>query len=620
MRLILSLTALAVLTACSPASNDNSAAAPKVAVEQTAQTESERLNQWFEEKYEEQLQFSPLQMTYLGRKDKYDQLDDMSEEAEKKNLAWLAASVAELKSHFDYAKLDLDSKTSYDLWIYQYEQAQAGEKWRYHGYSFNQMFGPQSMLPNFMINMHRVDNLQDMQAYISRLNQMSRAAKQLIDGVHKSADIGVKAPYFAYDGVITQSKNVITGYPFDDSETDAPLMADAKRKIQALVDNGSIDQAKADELTEEAKAALLSSVKPAYLTFIDWFESDRANIPDAAQGASALPDGLAYYDYRLKTSTTTDLTADEIHQLGLSEVARLTAAMEKLKTEVGFEGTLQDFFAYIKQDVTDERFYYPDTDEGRQAYIDDTQAYLDYIDSKLPEYFGLLPKAKLVVKRVESFREQPGAAQHYSSGTPDGSRPGTYYVHLSDMTMMPKNEMEAVAYHEGSPGHHMQISIQQELQSVPTFRTQLFYGSYVEGWALYAETLAKEMGAYQNPFSDFGRLVTEMWRAIRLVVDTGIHAKGWTEQQAIEYFKQNSPISEGQIISEVQRYFVMPGQATSYKIGMLKIIELRQRAKDALGDKFDIRAFHDTVLGGGQLPLQVLERKVDNWIASQQSM
>ena len=234
----------------------------------------------------------------------------------------------------------------------------------------------------------------------------------------------------------------------------------------------------------------------------------------------------------------------------------------------------------------------------------------------LPQFFGLLPKADLVVKRVEAFREQPGAAQFYEQGTPDGSRPGVYYVHLIDMNAMPKPELESIAYHEGLPGHHLQISIAQELNGLPTFRTQGSYTAYVEGWGLYAERLAKEMGRYEDPYSDFGRLGGELWRAIRLVVDTGLHAKGWTEEQAVEYFIANSPTAEGQIRSEIRRYIVLPGQATAYKVGMLKILELRARAQAALGDRFDIRGFHDTVLGGGALPLAILTRRVDDWIAA----
>jgi uncharacterized protein (DUF885 family) len=261
-------------------------------------------------------------------------------------------------------------------------------------------------------------------------------------------------------------------------------------------------------------------------------QGDRA--PEKVSGVGAQPNGAAYYEYRLKDQTTTDLTADEIHQIGLDEVARLRLEMEQIKDQVQFDGDLQTFFAHIRDSDWN---YYPDTDEGRQAYIDDATAAIERIKSALPDYFGLLPQADLIVKRVEPFRERDGAAQHYYPGTPDGSRPGIYYAHLSDMTAMPKNQLEVIAYHEGLPGHHMQISIAQELKEVPQFRTQARFTAYSEGWGLYSEYMAKEIpGTYADPYQDFGRLTGEIWRAIRLVVDTGLHAKGWSEQQAIDYF------------------------------------------------------------------------------------
>jgi uncharacterized protein (DUF885 family) len=617
MRIFIGAAALAVLAACGQAPTTDKLD-PPTTKQLTLQNESQRLNQWFEEKYEQQLQFSPMQMTRLGRKDRYDELDDFSETAADERLAWRAATVEELKNSFDYKSLDEDTKISYDLWLYQYDSALAMQPYRRKSYVFTQMQGVHANLPNFLINFHRVDDKSDMQAYAKRVSAIGRGIEQLLTRAKLAAEEGVRPPFFAYEGVIQQSKNLLSGQPFEsESATDAPLFADAKKEIKDLLAAQNINQSQADELTQSVKLALLNDFGPSYQALISWFNADLANVSKQATGAGALPDGTAYYNAALFSRTTTRLTATEIHQLGLSEVARIRDEMEQIKKKVEFDGSLQEFFAFIKNDTSDQRFYYPDTDEGRQAYLTDSATYLDFIKNKLPEYFGILPKADLIVKRVEAFREQPGAAQHYNPGTPDGSRAGVYYAHLSDMTSMPKNEMEAIAYHEGNPGHHMQISIAQELQGVPKFRTQAFFTSYIEGWALYAELLAREMGAYQNPYTDFGRLVTEMWRAIRLVVDTGIHSKGWTEQQAIDFFKQNSPIAEGQIISEVRRYFVWPGQATAYKIGMLKILELREKAKHELGDKFDIRGFHDTILGGGSMPLDVLERVVDNWIAKQ---
>ena len=357
----------------------------------------------------------------------------------------------------------------------------------------------------------------------------------------------------------------------------------------------------------------------------NWWHSTRRvgcgrRIGELATGVGNLPNGVAFYNERLANWTTTGLSADEIHELGLAEVARLRGEMQAIRKAVGFEGDLPAFFTHLRDSKDDERFYFPDTDGGRLGYITDATAAIERIKAELPNYFGLLPKADLEVKRVEPFREQDGAAQHYFPGTPDGSRSGVYYAHLSDMTALPKRELEVIAYHEGLPGHHMQISIAQELDIVPIFRTQANFGAYTEGWGLYAEFLATEMpGSYDDPYSQFGRLGSEMWRAIRLVVDTGLHSKGWTEEKAVQYFMANAAAPETQVRSEVRRYLVLPGQATSYKIGMLKILELRARAKSELGDAFDIRGFHDTVLGGGALPLVILERRVDDWIEAQKA-
>jgi len=382
------------------------------------------------------------------------------------------------------------------------------------------------------------------------------------------------------------------------------------------LDAGEIDAEKADSLKAAARTALLENWKPAYENLIAWQKEDIKNTPELGTGVGALPNGEAYYNERLANHTTTDLTADEIHQIGLDEVKRLRTEMIKIKDKVGFTGDLQAFFAELRDNKDNPLYYYPNTDEGRLAYIADSNAALDRIKKELPNYFGILPKADLEVKRVEAFREQDGAAQHYQSGTPDGSRPGVYYAHLSDMKAMPKRELEVIAYHEGLPGHHMQISIAQELTSVPTFRTQAGFNAYSEGWGLYSEWLATEFdGTYEDPYSDFGRLGSEIWRAIRLVVDTGLHSKGWSEEDAVSYFLANSAITQAQARSEVRRYMTLPGQATSYKIGMLKIQELRRKAEKELGDKFDIRGFHDAVLGGGAMPLTVLERRIDQWVA-----
>ncbi len=620
MRTMIALVgAVACLSACQPNSTtqqttqEPTAASATQAVEKNKLSESERLNEWFAAKYEEQLQSSPIMLTFLGRKEKYDQINDMTEAFEKKQLAWQAKTVEDLKTNFNYNKLSAEAKISYDIWLYQYKQAKAAAKFNNNGYIFTQFNGIQAFAAQFLINFHRVDELSDMQAYVKRIGGISTAIDQLLVRAKENAAAGTRPPKFAYEGVIEQSGNLITGIPFSDAEgaADSPLWMDIQRKIKGLVDAEKITAEQAETLKSEAKSQLLNTFLPSYQALISWFESDIENTVSNPTGVSTQNNGQAFYNHMINASTTTELSAEQIHDIGVKEVARITKEMIAIKERVGFEGDLPAFFNFIK---TDEQFFYPNTDEGRQGYITDTETYLGFINEQLPKYFGLLPKADLVVKRVEAFREQDGAAQHYNPGTPDGSRPGVYYAHLSDMTAMPKNEMEGVAYHEGNPGHHMQISIAQELTSVPQFRTQANFTAYSEGWGLYAELLAKEMGAYQDDYSDFGRLVNEMWRAVRLVVDTGLHAKGWTEEQAIAYFKEKTPIAEEAIVSEVRRYLVLPGQATAYKIGMLKILELRENAKQTLGDQFDIRGFHDTVLGGGAMPLAILERRVNDWV------
>ena len=578
-------------------------------------SETEKLNAWFEVKYEEELMMSPLSLTFQGRKDRYNEIDDMSEATQLKRIKWKGDSVEEMKSTFSYSKLSDAAKISYDLWEHQYESALAGKAFMRRGYVFHQMSGTHSFFPTLMMNYHTVETEQDMTDYISRVSAIGAAMADLTGQAKLAAGEGVRPPRFAYEIVMKESKAIISGAPFDDSGTDSTLWADANTKVSALVKADTITQKQGDSLIKAVRTALINDFAPGYDDLIAFMADDLKNTSEEALGVHALPEGDEFYKYRLKSITTTDMTADQIHQLGLDEVKRIRGEMEVIKKKDGFKGTLQEYFAYIRDSKDDEKFYYDNTDEGRQGYIDDATAAIENLKKELPNYFGILPKADLVVKRVEAFREQDGAPQHYYSGTPDGSRPGVYYAHLSDMKAMPKNELEVIAYHEGLPGHHMQISIAQELKGIPKFRTQAGSTAYVEGWALYTEALAKEMpNTYVTLGSDFGRLGSEMWRAIRLVVDTGMHHKKWSQQRAVDFFAQNSPAPLETIETEIRRYLVIPGQATAYKIGMIDIQRLRKMAEDQLGDKFDIKAFHDTVLGGGALPLDMLERQVKNWI------
>jgi len=587
-------------------------AAPTAMTQAPPAAETARLNAWLDQQYETSLRFSPIGLTFLGRKELYDQLDDVSDAAMEKQLTWQRASVAEMERMFDADALDLEGRLSYELWAQQARDKAEQFEYRRNGYAFTQMMGPQAMLPTLLINFHKVDSEADYLAYIARLRALPTMFDTLLEHARASADAGIRGPKFAYTGVITQSRNVITGAPFTDGD-DTALWADLVKKADALREAGTVDAAKADALKAQARAALLESIGPAYQRVIAWHEGDIGNALENPAGVGTTQsNGKAYYASQLRRNTSTDLTPEQVHEIGLQDVARIHRDLDTIKNEVGFDGDLQAFFRFI---ATDPQFKFPDTDAGRQAYLDESTRLLDNIKQQLPQFYGLLPKADLVVRRVESFREEPGAAQHYFPSSPDGARPGIYYAHLSDMNAMPKPELEVIAYHEGLPGHHMQIAIAQELTGLPQFRTQYRTTAYSEGWGLYSEWQAKEIpGTYADPYSRYGQLSSELWRAIRLVVDTGMHAKGWTEQQAVDYFNDNSGFPDATVRSEVQRYLSWPGQATAYKIGMIRIQELRRNAEERLGDRFDVRGFHDAVLGGGALPLDLLERRVDAWV------
>ncbi|MBU1378895.1 MAG: DUF885 domain-containing protein [Alphaproteobacteria bacterium] len=572
------------------------------------------LTAYLDAQFEEELQMSPERLTRLGRKDLYDKLTDRSDAAAGRAIAWRRKSVAGMKATFDPAKLGEDARTSYDIWELELERAEATYKWRNHAYVFARG-GPHTGLPNFLINQHRVDTPADMQAYIARVAAIGPALDQTLDQAKASAAAGVRMPRFSYDQSLEEVRRITAGAPFDGSDKDSALYADATSKLEKLRTAGKIDQATEGKMLAAVSAAMTGQMKPAYDRLTAWLVADRPNTTADAKGAGSLPDGQAYYAAMLLDETTTDMTADQIHALGLSEVKRIRGEMETLKAKIGFKGSLEEFFVVMR---TDKRFFLPNDDAGRAEYLKLAEGYLAGMKAKLPTVFGRLPKSDLIVKRVELFREEPGGAAHYSSGAPDGSRPGVFYVHLADTAATPTFELEGTAYHEGWPGHHMQISLAQEMTGLPKFRGQYNYGAYVEGWGLYSELLAKEMDFYKDPYSDFGRLGREIWRGIRLVVDSGIHAKGWSEAQALDYYRANSPQPEGKIRSEIRRYFVSPGQATSYKVGMVKILALRAQAKATLGPKFDIKGFHEAVVGAGSLPLALLETRVNRWVAARQ--
>lgn len=574
--------------------------------------QSKRFNEWLDSEYSVELDFRPLTKTGQGIRSNYGDLDDVSEAALDRRLDWKRGSVERMKSEFDRSVLDEEGQLSWDLWAYQLEMAELNLPFRRHSYIFGRN-GPQSRLPNTLINTHAVDSIADMEAYISRLRQSQRYMVQYLERAKLSAADGIRAPFFDYDRAIAETRRVLTGAPFE-GDGNSALWADINEEIESLLKRSIINEQEAQRLKGEAESALLEYLKPGYEEVLAWLETDRVNASENAQGASALPNGEQYYDARLQTMTTLPMSANEIHELGLTEVARIREEMEEIKRVVGFEGSLRDFFTFLRED---DQFYFETTDEGRAQYLALADEYLAEMYTRLPDYFGILPKAGLEVKRVESFRESAGGAAHYRRGTKDGSRPGTFYVHLTDMRAVAVNRLENLSYHEGVPGHHMQRSIQTELENLPQFRTNGGFTAYSEGWGLYAELLGKEMGGYNDPFADMGRLSGEIWRAVRLVVDTGIHAQGWSQDEAVEYALNNSPRPESSVRSEVRRYFNNPGQATAYKIGMIKILEYREKAETQLGEKFSIRGFHDTILGSGPMPMIALEARIDRWIERQ---
>ena len=601
---LLSLGAAPLLTGCFNAGTD----AP---LRQTLIVEeSKRLNNWFAARYEDQLARSPMSRTYLGMTDGMDQLDDVSQLAIDEEIALSKHWLDELRRDFDIDRLDNQTRLSYRLFEADVEDQLATHAVSKNDYIFSHMSGPHSNLPSFLINYSKVGSVEDAQAYISRLRAVKTYLGQTQARSEAQFASGITMPKFVYAKVSAASRNVISGAPFEDGE-DSPLWADVQSKIKKL----DTTERKKTDLLDQAKDALLTSVQPAYISLISMFDT-HAGSATKDDGAWKLAGGSDYYNTRLKHYTTTELTSDEIHEIGLKEVARIQGEMQDIMTRVGFTGSLKEFFTFLR---TDAQFTFPNTDAGRDAYMAEATAVIDEMRGQLDSLFITKPKANMIVKRVEPFREDTAFGAFYNSPALDGSRPGTYYVNLKDVKDQPTFLMQALAYHEGIPGHHMQLAIAQELQGLPKFRTLGGHTAFIEGWALYSEALPKEIGLYTDPYKEFGQLGMEIFRAARLVVDTGIHAKKWDREKAVQYYLDNIPNPEGDVRAEIDRYIVWPGQATAYMIGKLKIEEIRAKAESELGEDFDIRQFHDTIIANGSVPLSVLEELVDDYIATTKS-
>ncbi|MFT7525541.1 MAG: hypothetical protein ACI9LY_000677 [Arenicella sp.] len=616
IHLLLTFSTLLTIAACGEQSNtsvEQSEQATTAAAEQTAAvSEIQKAKDLFERSFEESVARSPEAQTFLGRSTNKDKWDDLSEEFDQESLGLSKSYLAELVA-IDVSQLDEPTKLSYDLFKQSLEEDIADFKWRLYNYPVNQMFGTHSGVPSLLINQHRVSKIEDAESYIARLNNIPVYFDQLIAGLKARAIAGIIPPKFVFPHIIRDSQNLITGAPFDEGDAN-PIMADFSDKLDLLeadADAGLTPEKKA-ALLESAKQALLNSYKPAYQSLVAYL-TELQTLATADDGIWKWKDGAEYYDVALARTTTTDLSSEQIHQIGLDEVNRIHDEMREIKDKVGFDGDLAAFMHFMRDDP---QFYYPATAEGKARYLREATQLIETLKGSLDEMFITKPVADINVKAVESFREQSAGKAFYQRPSEDGTRPGLYYANLYDMQAMPTYQMAALAYHEGIPGHHMQLAIQQELKDIPKFRKFGGYTAYTEGWGLYSEMLPKDFGFYTDPYSDFGRLAMELWRACRLVVDTGIHSKKWTREQGIAYYSDNTPnaISDG--VKMVERHIVMPSQATAYKIGMLKIWKLREDSKKALGDKFDIREFHDEIIKYGPLPLNVVESKVDAWVAA----
>lgn len=561
-------------------------------------SETEKLHQLFEEEWQWQLRDSPEGATYAGDRRFDDKLSDLSPASFERRRARDLDTLRRIEA-IDRNKLNVDDQLNYDLFLLQARTAVAGDAFPSELMPINQMGGIYSAMSELAQAIPR-DTVKDHENFLARLRAYPRQIDETMALLRKGAAAGITPPRIILRDVAGLIANQLVATP-------------AESSIYTIVFTNfrpSIPAAEQQRLQAEAAAVLRDDVLPALARLQKFWTEEYYPKTRESIAATALPQGKEWYAFAMRRSTTTDLTPDQIHELGLTEVKRIRAEMEKIKTSTGFTGTLGAFFDFLR---TDPRFFYNTREELLQGYRDVAKR----IDPELTRLFGRLPRVPYGVIPVPEYSEKTQTTAYYNSGSPEAHRPGYMYANLYDLKARPKWEMEALTLHEAVPGHHLQISLGQELTAVPKFRRFGYFNSFGEGWGLYAESLGSELGLYTDPYSKFGQLTYEMWRAVRLVVDTGMHAKGWTRDQAIRYFADNASKTRHDIEVEIDRYLAWPGQAASYKIGELKIRELRTLAEKELGPRFDIRAFHDTVLGAGTLPMSLLETRMRAWVAAQ---
>jgi uncharacterized protein (DUF885 family) len=568
-----------------------------------------KINWFYERVFAEYVLDDPEMLTQLGMLrglglTYYE--DDLSDASPARELAMrtkLKRDLTTLRS-YNRASLKPDEQLSFDILEYFLDVQDRGERYSEHNYPVNQLFGVQNGFPRFMNEAHVVKTAGDAENFVSRLGKVDVKFAGVLQGLKLREAKGIVPPKFVLEKVLSEMRSFI-GVPAKENT----LYVEFDKKLTEI---SSIDSLEKTKLLASAAAVIDSKVYPAYASFIRYYEE---LLPKSKgnYGVWALPDGDAYYDYEIEANTTTKMSADQVHQIGLDEVARIEIEMDQILTAAGFTvGSLAERMQTLSADASQLQ---PNTEAGKQVLLKQYKDIIDEISAGLDPYFDVRPVAKIEVRRVPAFAEKTAPGAYYNGPAMDGSRPGVFYANLRDSAETPRFGMRTLAYHEGVPGHHFQIAIMQELKGVPTFRRILPFTAYNEGWALYTEQLAWEIGFQKDPLDNLGRLQAEMFRAVRLVVDTGLHRKRWTREQAIEYMVAKTGMAQSEVISEIERYMVNPGQALAYKVGMLKILELREKAKRELGAKFDIRQFHNEMLTHGAMPLTIMEQVIDRYIA-----
>jgi uncharacterized protein (DUF885 family) len=538
----------------------------------------------------------------IGLKGHNARLDDESLAAGDRFLAKMKDAHEVLLSYEDedLSEADLMSKR---IAAFMLGNVVEGERFRFLSFPVNQLFGVQNGFPSFMESTHHIGNKRDAEDYISRLNAVGVKFDQVLEGLQHRVELGINPPQFVVTKVL-EEMNAFVMTPAEESI----LMTALLEKM----DEAGLDEEDQQQIAQQAKLAIEETVYPAYGRFIAHFEALDEKV-EGNYGAWSLPDGEDYYRLMLKLMTTTDYDPEYIHGVGLAEVDRIQAEILDILAAEGWDVSA-GFSDAIEQMADDPRFYFSDSDEGREQILAEYTALIEEISERLDPWFATIPEAPVEVRRVPEFKEKTAPGGYYEIPAFDGSRPGVFFANLYDIKATPRYGMRTLTYHEAIPGHHFQLAIQQSLDDLPFFRRMIPFPSYSEGWALYSERVAWEMGLLEDPYDNIGRLQAELFRSVRLVVDTGIHAMRWSREEAIDYMLRNTGMAESDVVAEIERYFVMPGQATAYKVGMIKIMELRERAETRLGESFDIREFHDVILTNGSMPLDILGELVDRYI------